>query len=81
VSPRVDLIEPRFDARTAASRNGTAPHEIQVDDRGAIPFAVMKILRAVLLAVLLAAICAACGGGNGPNPSPTTYGSAAVSLI
>jgi hypothetical protein len=41
----------------------------------------MKILRAVLLTLLLASVCAACGGGNGPNPSPTTYGSAAASLI
>jgi len=35
----------------------------------------MKILRTILLALLLAGICAACGGGNGPNPSPTNYGS------
>jgi ABC-type glycerol-3-phosphate transport system substrate-binding protein len=41
----------------------------------------MKILRAVLLTLLLATVFAACGGGNGPNPSPTTYGSAAASLI
>ena len=41
----------------------------------------MKILRVMLLTVLLASIGAACGGGNGPNPTPTTYGSAAASLI
>jgi len=40
----------------------------------------MKILRVIFLAVLLASICAACGGGNGPNPSPTNYGSVPVSL-
>jgi hypothetical protein len=41
---------------------------------------VMKFVRAILVAVLLASICAACGGGNGPNPSPTNYGSAPVSI-
>lgn len=40
----------------------------------------VKIVRAVLLVLLVASICVACGGGNGPNPSPTNYGSAEVSL-
>jgi hypothetical protein len=40
----------------------------------------MKIVRAVLFALLLATICAACGGGKNPNPTPSLYGSAAVSL-
>jgi len=39
----------------------------------------MKILRVILFTLVLATICAACGGGNGPNPSPTNYGSAATS--
>ena len=40
----------------------------------------MKIVRAVLLFLLLTSLCVACGGGNGPNPSPTNYGSAEISL-
>jgi len=40
----------------------------------------MNISRTILLTLLLAAICAACGGGNGPNPSPTNYGAARVSI-
>jgi hypothetical protein len=39
-----------------------------------------KIVRVVLMTVLLASLCVACGGGNGPNPSPTNYGGTAVSL-
>jgi len=40
----------------------------------------MKMLRAVLFTLLIGAICAACGGGNNPGPTPTTYGRAAASL-
>jgi hypothetical protein len=40
----------------------------------------MQVLRAVLIATLIAAMCAACGGGNNPNPTPTTYGRAAATL-
>jgi hypothetical protein len=41
----------------------------------------MKIVRALLITLMLASICAGCGGGNGPNPSPTNYGSAAGSRV
>jgi len=39
----------------------------------------MKIWRALIATLLLASLCAACGGGNGPNPTPTTYGRAEAS--
>jgi len=45
-----------------------------------VPFEAMKIRSAFLVIALLVSICAACGGGNGPNPSPTNYGSAEISL-
>lgn len=41
----------------------------------------MKMRRAFLVTVLIATICAACGGGQGPNPSPTNYGSVATSRV
>jgi hypothetical protein len=41
----------------------------------------MKMRPAVLVTLLIAIICAACGGGNGPNPSPTNYGSVATSCV
>jgi len=37
--------------------------------------------RAIFLILLAAIICAACGGGNGPNPSPTNYGRAATTSL
>ncbi|HVD30959.1 MAG TPA: hypothetical protein VNE19_04525 [Methylomirabilota bacterium] len=40
----------------------------------------MKILRTILLTLFIAGMFAACGGGNGPNPSPTNYGGAAVAI-
>jgi len=41
----------------------------------------MKMRRAYLATLLIAMICAACGGGQGPNPSPTNYGSAETARV
>lgn len=63
-----------------SARSGLADGSVARTRPRVVPFETVKI-HVLFVIALLASLCAACGGGNGPNPSPTNYGSSEVSLI